>query len=55
MLSSFISTRSTGAILLCTLTICLAALGRLWTDWKSQALHAELQNPGRESAEDFYY
>jgi hypothetical protein len=35
--------------------ICLAALGRLWADWKSHPLRAELQNPGRESAEDFYY
>ncbi len=55
MFSSFISTHSTGAIPLCTLMICLAALGRLWTEWKSDPLRAELQNPGRESAEDFYY
>jgi hypothetical protein len=53
--SSFISTHSTGAMPLCALMVCIAALASLWTDWKSRPLRAELQNPGRESAEDFYY
>jgi len=53
--ASLISARSTGAAALCALMVCLAALGRFWTDWKTHSLLAELQNPGRESAGDFYY
>ncbi|HEY1219092.1 MAG: hypothetical protein ABSE42_15275 [Bryobacteraceae bacterium] len=55
MFSSFISTHSMAAVPLCALMAGLAALVSLWTEWDIHPLRAELQNPGRESAEDFYY
>jgi hypothetical protein len=55
LFSNFLSTHSASATPLCALVVCLAALARFWTDWKAHSLLAELQNPGRQSAEDFYY
>jgi hypothetical protein len=52
---NFISAHSIGAVSLCALMACLTKLASLWMDWVADPLRAELQNPGRGSADDFYY
>jgi hypothetical protein len=53
--SNFVSIHSAFAELLCAWMAALAALSSIWTDWTADPLRAELRNPGRGSAEDFYY
>lgn len=55
MFPNFVSAHSIGAVSLCALMACLTKLGGLWMDWVTDPLRAELQNPGRGSADDFYY
>jgi len=52
-----ISTHSMDAVRLWTLILCLCTLLRSWTPWDARPLRADpsLQNPGRQSAEDFSY
>lgn len=57
MFSSGVSTYSIESILLWILTMCLGTWVCRWTASKTHPVQADpsFQNPGRESAEDFYY